>query len=634
MKQIAKVAIQSSLPQLDRLFDYEIPDSLTPKTQIGSKVKVSFGRSAKPLEAFIVDIVGESNFSGKLSPIIDVVGEAPFLSSDILEVAKELSLRYSCNLGEILKVAVPAHMPRVYQNWLSEADKQQLSASPNNAHAKQQRPNPKGQKGFTLVRPLVSYSEVTKSFVPSWVQITLSTVTSVLAEGRSSIVLLPDYREIEVFLRASAEAGLADSIVNYSPDQPKSKQYEAFLRCLNDRAVVVVGTRQAAFAPVRSLGEIIMFDDADQSFTDQTSPYLLTKDVVLIRQSISGCDVRFLSHSVTTDNERLIQSGFLTDTSEEFPLPKVSTSEPGLRVDSLGYKAIKSGLEFGSVLVQVSSRGDTTYLICSACDSPARCSSCHGSLWKDSGGNLKCRLCNAFALDHRCSCGSTVFSLGRAGATRTAAELGKMFPTARVIESTGEKQLTAIGKGRCLVVATVGAEPYAEEGYSAVVILDAKVLLNRPKLRATEDALRVWSNAIAKGSANAKAVVVGIEGELAKNFALWDHRKLASQELQQRVGLKLPPVVRLGSISGEKDLVSKAAVALFGMPSIEVIGPAPISDSNLWRILFKYSHAAVKDVGRFLKAEIAKISLGQSRVRSSGRVGRALVVKMNDPEVV
>lgn len=59
MSKIAKLAIQSNLPQLDRLFDYLVPDSLSEQAVIGSRVKVLFGRSKNPLDAFIIDFPRE-----------------------------------------------------------------------------------------------------------------------------------------------------------------------------------------------------------------------------------------------------------------------------------------------------------------------------------------------------------------------------------------------------------------------------------------------------------------------------------------------------------------------------------------------------------------------------------------------
>lgn len=630
MNQIAKLAIQSNLPQLDRLFDYQIPEQLRSQVRIGSKVKAVFGRSKKPLEAFVVDISETTDFQGVLSEVIEVIGEKPMLLPNIFELCSQLSDRAACNLGELLSVAVPAHMPRAYQGFLSKS-----ATSPDVALLEHPESSPPAEsRSFILAEPRILPSADMQTFYPAWVHEFVSLAVENIQSGLSSLLLVPDYRESEVLLSALANAGLEKYIVNYSPDHTKSKQYEAFLSCLSQPFSIVVGSRSAAFAPISNLGTIAMFDEADPSYVDQSSPYLHTRDVVLVRQSIERCSLVFASHSISSDMMRLIDSGFLADKSKPFASPKLSMSEPGLRIDSHAHQAIKKALEAGSVLVQVASLGDSTALYCQSCDTAASCDSCHGPLWKDSAGNLRCRWCNSFALDHICSCGSNAFSPGRPGATRTAAELGRSFPQARVIESTGEKRITSIRSKKTIVVSTPGSEPYAESGYSSVIILDASVSLNRQRLRAVEEAVRVWSNAIAKLRPDGNAVLVGLTGEFGNQLVVWNQKAIASKELGNRAELRMPPVMRMGSISGAQNLVTQAAETMQAFPKIDCIGPAAIPTSDQWKLMFRYPHSQASELGKRLKVEMSKIAAGKTRTLRSGRVSRALTIKMNDPEVI
>lgn len=629
MNLIAKLAIQSNLPQLDRLFDYQVPESLSSRVKVGSKVKVIFGRSKKPLEAFVIDLSTTSEFRGKLSEIIEVVGETPLLTPNIFELCQQLANRAACNLGELLSIAVPGHMPRVYSTFIANA-KSIESAN----RVAQLKPATDCARDFVLAEPRIVKSPNGQGFHPAWVSHFVSVAEKNVRLGLSTIFLIPDYREIEVLTDGLENAGLLPYLVNYAQDQTKSRQYEAFLSCLTKELSIVVGSRSAAFAPVNNLGTIAMFDEADPSFYDQSSPYLSTRDVALVRQSLENCSLLFSSHSLSTDMLRLIESGYLQDKTKPFASPKLSISEPGPRMDPHAYSAIKKSLDQGGVLVQVSSLGDSTALYCRSCDLAASCDSCHGPLWKDGEGHLRCRWCNSFKLDHICSCGGQVFNPGRPGITRTAAELGRMFPQARVIESTGEKRLTNVRTPKTIVVATPGSEPYTDGGYSAVVILDANVALRRQKLRSLEEAVRTWSNAIAKLTPAGIGVLVGVQGEFGNHLVLWNHKAIASKELKNRAELQLPPVLRLGSITGAKDLVTSASEVLEGLPGVRCIGPAPIAGSDQWKLIFKYAHSQTLELGKSLKVEMAKISVGKTRTLGSGRVSRALTIKMNDSEVV
>lgn len=642
MAKIAKLAIQSNLPQLDRLFDYLIPDELAESIQFGSRVLVPFGRAKKPLEAFVVGFSDHSQFEGKLSAIESVIGEKPVLYPSVFELCLQLAERAATTLGELIKLAVPSHMPRSYAqhqqqpSLFPETPVDVKLALPANFLTDLAVEN---SRHFVLSEPGAISLEVGdhSKEIPIWLATFLSIAIRNLQLGKSTIVLVPDYREHQIAQAAISALGIDEHLVDYSQELPKSKQYGAFLKALDKTPRIVLGSRSAAFAPCFKLGSILIYDEADRSYFDQSSPYLATRDVALLRQSIEKCSLVFASHSISTDIKRLVDSGYLKDSTLVYAAPRVSVSEPGLRVDSHAYASIKQGLESGPVLVQVSSLGDSTALYCKACDLPARCHSCQGPLWVDASKKMKCRWCNAFLLDHRCTCGSAEFSLGRAGSSRTAAELGRAFPKARVVESTGEGRLVSVARGRTLVVATIGAEPYVDGGYAAVVLLDARVAMGKQNLRALEDAVRSWSNAVAKAGPGGVSVLVGVSGELAKLFALWNHAKIAANELSARAELSMPPAVRLGSISAELEHIEALATALATLKSVKTIGPAPVTSGSAgpsWRLIFKYPYADGVEVAKTIKSEVARISAGKTRVSHSGRTARAITVKMNDAEVV
>ena len=641
MPKIAKLAIQSNLPQLDRLFDYLVPDNLIELVVIGSRVRVLFGRSKNPLDAFIIEFPAESDFTGKLSEILDVVGPNQTLQPSIFMLCQQLSDRAASTLGDVLRLAVPPHMPRSFAAH-QESSPHLPGVYPNEFASRTSalaEVIASGQRSFLLAEPRQVEFGIgdTVSTTPAWVRTFVLLAFSNILEQKSTVILVPDYREHEVVLKALNQAGLGEFVANYSQDQPKSMQYTGFLRALEQTPRIVVGSRSAAFAPAHNLGSILMFDEADRSFADQGSPYLHTRDVALVRQSIDGCSLVFSSHSISSDMKRLIDSKFLVDRTEAFAMPRISNSEPGFRVDSHAYSAIKAGLEEGPVLIQVASLGESTAMYCKSCDEPARCDECQGPLWIDSSGSKKCRWCNSFRLNHRCTCGESDVSLGRPGATRTAAELGRAFPAARVIESTGQARTTRVDRGRTLVVATAGAEPYVEGGYSAVILLDAKVALSRQNLRAQEEAVRSWSNAVAKAAPRAPTVLVGVSGELSQLFSLWNHDRIAANEFQARQELGLPPAVRLGSITAEISLLSELSELLAKESSVVRIGPAPLavsSQGQQWRLIFKYPYSGGLALARVLKAEVARISAGKLRTSNSGRSARAITVKMNDSEVV
>jgi primosomal protein N' (replication factor Y) len=639
MPAVASVAVVSNLPQLDKLFDYLIPDELGNQTFVGSRVRVPFGRGSKIIDGFVLEIDTSSDFSGKLARIQEVVGTKPALSAELIEFLQEQAIRSASSLGEILRLAVPSHMPRTYKAHLGASNNSQIPEIDPAFLGTYQDLVAHGSRHAVLSRPNsapISQGSNLKN-LPSWVAMMCSIASINILAGKSSILAVPDFRDQAVLLDALESCNLKDFVANFSQEQPRSKIYEAYLRALDNEPRVIVGSRSVMLAPAHQLGSIAIFDEGDHSFTDQSAPYLNIRDSALLRQNIQNCSLIFMSHSRSTDIQRLVETGYLSESTEVFPKPKVSVSDPGFRVDSHAFKAIKKGLESGSVLVQVASKGESTALFCASCDKKISCLVCFGPVWVDGSGKRKCRWCNAFSPAVACDCGSSEITKGRAGASRTAAELGRAFPGAKVIESTGENRFLRISPGRNLVIATAGAEPFVDAGYRAVVILDAQTLLSRQNLRATEDAVRLWSNAVSKLALEGEAVLVGVSGTLSQKFCLWQQIEIAADELSSRRELMLPPALRLGSIAGTQALLVDLAESLKSFGKVKALGPAPHArgnDSSEWRLIVKYSYSDTVEVAKHLRGEAIRLSRGKSVLASSGRAVRALKVRMSDGDVI
>jgi primosomal protein N' (replication factor Y) len=455
-----------------------------------------------------------------------------------------------------------------------------------------------------------------------------------LESGESTILVVPDYRDQAVLIRELALKTAAESVVDYTSQQTNSLRYSAFLRCLSPAPAIVVGSRAALYAPVSNLGEIVIWDDGDSNLQEPTSPYTNARDVALIRQSQTGVNLLFAAHARSSEVERLVEIGYLTDITIPFAVPKLAISETNARVDSLAWQAIRRALEQGdSVLVQVASRGQSVSAYCGGCGDRAKCISCAGPLWIDSQHQPRCRWCNAHNLGFSCpACGDRSLKQGRAGATRTSAEFGKAFPGTKIIESNGDNRLEVVPAGKKIVVSTPGAEPRVEGGYGAVVLLDCNELLSRDNLRASEDAIRIWSNAIALMKSGGLAVAVGLQGFIGQKFALWSQAELAEREYLSRAELRFPPFIRMASLSGERELLNKVLASL--PEDIEVLGPMPVTTKNAaaddWRALIRYEYSQGAALAAKLKAQVLLATAGSKRVSAkSGRAQRPIQIKMD-----
>ncbi|BFO19857.1 hypothetical protein SHKM778_62450 [Streptomyces sp. KM77-8] len=251
------------------------------------------------------------------------------------------------------------------------------------------------------------------------------------------------------------------------------------------------------------------------------------------------------------------------------------------RLPSLAWQTAREGLRHGPVLVQVPRRGYVPRMACATCRAPARCVHCSGPLQAQGADDLRCDWCGRAESGWHCpECGGFRLRAQVVGARRTAEELGRAFPAVPVRTSGHEHVLDTVPGAPALVVSTPGAEPVAEGGYAAALLLDGWAMLSRPDLRAGEDALRRWTGAAAlvRPQSAGGTVVVVAEPTLRPVQALvrWDPVGHAVRELAERSELGFPPVSRMAAVSGPTEAVAEFLRAVQLPPQAEILGPVPV----------------------------------------------------------
>jgi primosomal protein N' (replication factor Y) len=189
------------------------------------------------------------------------------------------------------------------------------------------------------------------------------------------------------------------------------------------------------------------------------------------------------------------------------------------------------------------------------------------------------------------------------GARRTAEELGRAFPGATIRTSGRDEILDTVPAEPSVVVATPGAEPVADGGYGAVLLLDTWALLTRSDLRAAEETMRRWLNAaaLARPGRRGGRVVVVADGSLAAVQALlrWDPAWFASRELAERRELGFPPAARMASVTGKPEGVAEFLSAARLPDTAELLGPVP-ADDDQERMLIRTSRSRAADLAHAL----------------------------------
>lgn len=623
---VARVAFESPLPQLDKLFDYAIPTELLGIVRVGQRVEVPFGKSSSPKQGYVIETTASSDFDGRLSHILRLVSKRILLPPNTLRLCQLLATRQALTFGELLKTAAPDVMLRVDKNF-----DESLGAPTLEAFAQPPQTEQLALTSLTVMPGIVSNENLTET---RWIIEVVSICQANLAKGLSTLLCVPDYRDINRLEKALTAVGIDESVVTLRSEDTKSEKYARHLECLSPRPRVVLGSRAALFAPLQNIGTILVWDEADPSHHDEGSPYLNSRDVALVRQSVEKCSLIFMQHFKSAAITRLEQIGFLKPELSAGARPEVSFSTDSFRVDSLAHKTIKSALARGSVLVQVAAKGSSSSLRCEGCSSRSTCSYCSGPLWENERNQIACRVCSGFNLQPKCrTCGSHEIRRGRAGTTRTLAEFGKSFPGVRLAESTASTRMESVSRGSQLVVASPGAEPFVEGGYAAVVFLDGETLLSRDSLNAAEQTIRTWANSLGLLAPGGKAVFVDVPKAIGQSLSLWQLDKLSSDILAERVELGFPPSARVLSVTGSKEDLKAVESDLRQIEGVRLLGISSLPGSTDERLVAAFSYSAGSTVAKAMRAAVAKTTLAK-RFTKSGRPQRALTVKMDDPQVL
>jgi primosomal protein N' (replication factor Y) (superfamily II helicase) len=603
------------------------------------------------VDAYVVDLVDSVEFTGVLSVVEATISTVPVLAPEVAILARKAADRAAGSAIDIVRVAVPGRQARVEKAWLAAPRPGPLpamTAAPIEGYPTDRIETAAKAGGRLAIDAIPLGVEVaTDVWVGRWA-VTMAAAASVsLAAGRTAILAVPDYRDQDQLAAALAAVVPEERIVRLDARQSNPDRYRAFLRCLGNEALVIIGNRSVVYAPATNLGLIGVWDDGDPLHSEPLAPYVHTRDAALLRQEQQGCALLFFGHSRSTEVERLVELGWLESVSPApSVLPKViptATQTSGdrlaaqARIPSSAWREARDALATGPVLVQVARPGYSPRLACVDCGQSARCLRCEGPLAQKTSRSVPaCSWCGALAVDWHCdNCDGTRLRLvGAGGASRTAEDLGRAFPGVRILVADGDRPILSVGAEPALVIATRGAEPRAAGGYRAVLLLDGDRMTARESLRVGEDCLRWWSNATALAARGAPTFLVGVGGALAGALSTWRQSEYARSELADRRRLRFPPAIRVASVTGSLDAVA-TAVAAVSIPPEDVLGPVETGPGTVRTILrFDYAHGT--DVAAQLRAELIRSATSRRRsLASRGASGPApanLRVHLDDIE--
>jgi primosomal protein N' (replication factor Y) (superfamily II helicase) len=573
---IAQARVDVSIAHLDRDFDYLVPEELSEAAQIGAKVRVRF--NGKLTDAIIVGRQSSSEFS-KLLPIERVVG--PALTEETLELVLAVTSRYAGMFWDVIRSAVPTKHGR--------------------STAKRDIPEPlTATSGSSLISAWHSYDRGVdfldqmsrgETVRACWASAPASDwrleVKELVEQARTHqpeggvLILLPDAKDVHDLVSLCTD--LAPTIL--TADLGAEERYRAFLSVIEGESSCVIGTRSAVFAPVNNLSLIVMWDDGNDNFAEPHAPYWDAREVAALRSHLQSCSFFVGAHCRSVVTQSWCDSGWAVDLRPSHEAKKLvrgkirgmhpedAERDPArARIPRVAWEAVKSGLTSGPVLIQVARKGYIPVLLCTECGERAECS-CGGGIAIIRNGVHQQRICERCGITTwRCACGGTAVTAVSIGTERTAEEIGRAFPGFPVVWSQREKIISSVDSTPRIIVSTPGAEPRAEHGFRAVVILDA--VSYSISLLAQESLVRRLFGAAVLAAPEAEIVVAAPSDDRAvQALSRWDSVWVAQRELAERAQAHLPPVYRIARLDGSRAGVSAVTHAISATPHISILGP-------------------------------------------------------------
>lgn len=637
---VARVAVDVSLAHLDRPFDYLVPDELAERAVVGARVRVRF--AGRDCDGIILERADSTDSDHTLLPLEKVVSAEPVLTDEVAALIRQVADHYCGSFSDVLRLAVPPRHATTENAERPSHPEPRLDLEPGPWAA-----YPTGPELLeALARgdsPRAAWQVVpTAAPAGDWASGLVTAAAATLRSGRGALLLVPDARAL-AHLEATAERLLgAGCFVTLSADLGPAARYRSFLAALRGDVRLVLGTRAAAYAPVQDLGLVAIVDDGDDSYAEPRAPYPHAREVLGLRAAQTGAAMITAAYARTAEVHHLIEAGWLRPV--ELRPPQARALGPAVRIaadsdwslerDPLArsvripreiFPAIRAGLAQGPVLVQVPRAGYLVSLVCAECREPVRCRHCQGPI-RATSERAACSWCARPVVDWACdTCAATGWRAPVVGAERTAEELGRAFPGARVIASQGRRIVDQIDSEPALVIATPGGEPRAVGGYAAAILLDTEQLLTRLDMRAAEEAFRRWSNATAlvRAAADGGTVIAVGPTQAPGLQALVRHDPagLAAREHAERVEAHLPPAARLVTIEGDHSDLTDIAAALSLPDHGELLGPAelPVSGADpLSRLTLRAPRAESRDLVAGVRAVMGQRSahrLAAVRVR-------------------
>jgi primosomal protein N' (replication factor Y) len=445
---------------------------------------------------------------------------------------------------------------------------------------------------------------------------------TVRRSGRGVLMLVPEIA-LTPAVAAVFRATFGDRVAIQHSGLSDGERHDQWQRIRRGDVDVVVGTRSAVFAPVRSLGLIIVDEEHDGSYKQEESPRYHGRDVAIVRGRQAGALVVLGSATPSLESFHNAQSGRyilvalerrvldrpmaavrIVDMREEYAASGPDVILSGALCDALGDRLERREQS----IVLLNRRGFATSVFCRECASTLECPNCSVSLTVHRAARrARCHYCNhAAPLPKTCAnCAGPFLEQLGFGTERVEAEIVARFPGSRVtrVDRDTIRRRGAIvsllsrfaaGEIDVLVGTQMIAKGHDFPRVTLVGVISADVGLGLADFRAAERTFQLLTQVAGRagrGEIRGEALVQTLYPRhySIRHACRQDYAAFYEEEIGFRRGMRYPPSVALintivkartreAAMADAGELVQ--ALRLGGEP-YRVLGPAPAPLSRL-----------------------------------------------------
>ena len=446
-------------------------------------------------------------------------------------------------------------------------------------------------------------------------EVYMQLIERVLDRGAGALVLVPEIA-LTPQLVGHFRARLGDRIAVLHSGLTPAARAEQWVRIRRGELPVVIGARSALFAPLPDLGLIVVDEEHEGSFKQDTSPRYQARDLALVRARQSGCPVLLGTATPSAESWVNVQRGKLkllqlTQRVQARPMPTVTIvdlrNEPTVDADHVVSAPLLEAMRENLAAQQqtilfVNRRGFASFVVCRSCGEALSCDGCSVTYtWHRRRSRLVCHWCDQTThWPSTCpACNADALQEIGFGTERVEAAVKSLLPDARVArmdrDTTRGKALPKLLEAMrareidILVGTQMVAKGHDFPGVTLVGVLMAELGLRIPDFRASERTFQLMTQIAGRAGRAEQPGRMLLQTLVPEHYAIQhavthDAERFLEEEASLRQALRFPPFgpLALFRLSGaDQSKVQREAsriaawLAQLAEAGITVQGPMP-----------------------------------------------------------